>query len=300
MVEATGCVVCGEPIRPLKRALVAPFIARRIWNRDPFCLDLVQCQSCTFMFYNPRLDDAEVQLLYRNYRSEEYQKMRWKVEPWYTPKLNANLASPSSYRARRAKVGSTLRSNIGPRTIHRVLDYGGDRGDLVAGLLDDSEAYVYDISGIPAAPGVVATSDPAACKADLIINSNVLEHVGFPRTMVSEMLRVSPENGLLYLEVPSERPTDPIKLLRRIAQIGIIALTRPALGARMVRLESIYMMHEHINYFTERSLTALLRAAGGTLIASGTHSEGGRDKLADTAWCLGTRDPERFGSINSN
>ncbi len=76
MIEVSSCVICDGAIRHLKRALVAPFLAGRIWNRDPFCVDLVGCASCGFVFYNPRLDDAELQRLYQDYRLEKYQRMR--------------------------------------------------------------------------------------------------------------------------------------------------------------------------------------------------------------------------------
>ncbi len=76
MIEASLCVICEGAIIQLKRALVAPFLAKRIWNRTPFCVSLVKCETCGFMFYNPRLDDDELRRLYGSYRSEEYQKMR--------------------------------------------------------------------------------------------------------------------------------------------------------------------------------------------------------------------------------
>ena len=123
------------PYLQLKRALVAPFLAKRIWNRTPFCVDLVRCQACGFMFYNPRLDDGDLRRLYENYRSEEYQRMRHASEPWYTAKFNTDLASPLSYETRRAKLAPILRQHIGERKIHRVLDYGGDRGDLMRWLV---------------------------------------------------------------------------------------------------------------------------------------------------------------------
>ncbi|HZB88907.1 MAG TPA: class I SAM-dependent methyltransferase [Terracidiphilus sp.] len=289
MIEVTQCVVCGGEIRKRRRALVAPFLAERVWNKAPFCVDLVECAACGFLFYNPRLDDADLQQLYRNYRSEEYQQMRHISEPWYTPAFNTDLASAASYVMRRAKVGAILREHLGARPIRRILDYGGDRGDLVAGLLEGAEAFVYDISGIPAAPGVTSISDPAACNADLIVNSNVLEHVGFPRALVADMLRACPEKGFVYIELPSESPFGLRKLTRRIALLGITTIMRPSIAAQIARPASLYMMHEHINYFSEKSLTTLLRASGGTVIASGTHSEGGRYKTADTTWCLGMR-----------
>jgi hypothetical protein len=156
----------------------------------------VQCAACGFLFYDPRLDDTDLRRLYSDYRLEEYQKLRHASEPWYTARFNEDLASTSSYETRRARLAPILKEHVGNRQIKRILDYGGDRGDLVVGLLDGAETFVYDISGIPAANGVTAVTDPTACNADLIINSNVLEHVGFPRPLVSEILQASPKAAL--------------------------------------------------------------------------------------------------------
>lgn len=239
------------------------------------------------MFYNPRLDDTDLRRLYENYRSEEYQQMRHAFEPWYTSNFNEELASASSYRIRRDIVRTILLQHIGERKVRRILDYGGDRGDLVSGLFDEAEPFVYDISGVSATPGVTATVDPTGCKADLIINSNVLEHIGFPRNLVSGIFQAAPEDGLVFLEVPCEFPFGLTRISRRVAQIGVTALTRPWLTRFLVTRASLYMMHEHINYFSERALTTLMRSCGGTVIAAGSyHSSGGGGK-ADMAWCLG-------------
>jgi hypothetical protein len=289
MIEVTDCVVCTGAIKQLKRALVAPFMAKRIWNRNPFCVDLVQCQACGFIFYNPRLDDGDLRKLYTSYRGEEYQRTRHASEPWYTPKFNVDLASPASYEVRRAKLAPILRQHLGRQKINRILDHGGDRGDLVVGLVDGAEAFVYDISGVAAATGVTATTDPASCNADLIVNSNVLEHVGFPRLLVTDILHAAPEGGLIFLEVPCESPFGFTRIFRRLAQIGVMALTRPSLARFIVRPASLYMMHEHINYYTEQSLAALMRTCGGTVIASGGYSVPGRAGKAEMAWCLGVK-----------
>ncbi len=298
MIEVSTCVICEGTIRRLKRALVAPFVAKRTWNRPPFCVDLVQCDSCGFTFYNPRLDDDDLRNLYRDHRSEEYQKMRFSSEPWYTPKFNDDLASPSSYEIRRAKLSPILRQYLGPRKIRRILDYGGDRGDLVAGLIEGAEPFTYDISGIPAAPGVTATSDPIGCKADLIINSNVLEHVGFPRLLVTEILDAAPEGGLVFLEVPCELPFGLKRLARRIAQIGLMALTRPSVARYVVRPATLYMMHLHINYFTEHCLSTLVRECGGTVVAAGSYPFAGTAGSADMAWCLASKCADRNKSVS--
>jgi len=280
--------VCGGPIRKLRRALVAPFLARRIWDGNPFCVELVKCGSCGFAFYNPRLEGSELQRLYADYRLDKYQRMRQATEPWYTPQFNFDLASPASYEKRRASLAPLLREHLGGRAIQRVLDHGGDRGDLVAGLIDGAEAFVYDISGIPAAAGVTAVADPASCRPDLIINSNVLEHVGFPREIVGSILDAA-GGGLVFLEVPLEQPAGLSRIARRVAQIGVMTALHPGLARWLLRPASLYMMHEHINYWTENSLTTLFRACGGVVMASGSYASSGRAGRTDMGWCLGAR-----------
>jgi hypothetical protein len=230
VIEVSQCVICDGLLRVMKWALVAPFLAERIWKRKPVCVNLVECNSCGFILYNLRLDDADLQKLYSGYRAQEYyQRMRHATELWYTAKFNADLASEDSYRKRRAKLASILYQHIGKRKVSRILDRGGDRGDLVPGLIEGTETFVYDISGIPTAKGVMAITDLASCRADLIINSNVLEHVGLPRSLVSEILKAAPVDSLVFLEVPCEQPIGMTRIARRIAQIGLMTLTRPGL-----------------------------------------------------------------------
>jgi len=240
------------------------------------------------MFYNPRLDAAEEARLYAGYRSEEYLRMRHASEPWYTERFHANLASPAAYEARRRTLAPILRRHIGKREIRRVLDYGGGHGDLVCGLLDGAAAFVYDISGVPAIDGVISTTDPAACRADLVINSNVLEHVGFPRRLLAQILEAAPAGGMVFLEVPCESPFGLSRILRRIAQIGIMSVARPALAPSVARPAALYMMHEHINYFTGQSLAALMRSCGYAVTAAGSYPIDSQSGKGDMAWCLGT------------
>ena len=288
MVKVSNCVICEGAIRRIKRALVSPFLAARIWNRRPFCVDLVECKVCGFMFYNPRLDNAEAGRLYAGYRSEEYQRMRHASEPWYTVRFNAQLGSHAAYERRRPVLAAILRQHIGKREIRRVLDYGGDRGDLVRGLVDGAAAFVYDISGLSAVDGVTATCDPAECKADLVINSNVFEHVGFPRLLLEDIVKATPPGGTVFLEVPRESPLGLARVFRRVAQLGIVALARPALARHVLRPASLYLMHEHINYFSEQSLATLMRSCGCSVIGAGSYVMDSGVEKAPMVWCLGT------------
>lgn len=287
MTEAKNCLICEGQIRRSKKALVAPFLADRIWDKDPFCIDLVECKDCGFLFYNPRLDPDEEGRLYRDYRGSDYFNARRTFEPWYTAELNALTASPESYNRRRIKLAEILSRHIGDRKIEKVLDHGGDHGDLVKGLISGAEAFVYEISGTWTVDGVTAISNPALCQADLVINSNVLEHVGFPRRLVEEIVCAARPSGLIFLEVPSESPFAFERLIRRIAQVGIVSLRRPSLLPAVFRPASLYLMHEHVNYYTEQTLVKLLNSCGCQVIASGCNPPETRVVLGSMAWCLG-------------
>jgi hypothetical protein len=90
MIEVSNCVICEGEIRRLKRALVAPFAAKRIWNRTPFCVDLVQCEDCKFTFYSPRPDDVTYRISVK-----VIVPMRFATEPWDIRSFNDDLASLS-------------------------------------------------------------------------------------------------------------------------------------------------------------------------------------------------------------
>lgn len=238
------------------------------------------------MFYNPRLNDDEMQRAYRGYRSKEYREMRHEFEPWYSERFNAELASETHYVSRRVKLAPIFQQHLQGHEIRRVLDYGGDHGDLMLGLFGNAELFVYDISGATPARGVTATSDPEACQADLIINSNVLEHVGSPRTLVNEIMDAAPSGALIFLEVPCEAALGPRRIIRRMVQAAIVAVTRPSMARHVIRPAALYMMHEHVNYFTERSLTTLMQRCGGKVVASGYYPLIAQATNEGVVWCM--------------
>jgi hypothetical protein len=89
---------------------------------------------------------------------------------------------------------------------------------------------------------------------------------------VSGILHAAPEGGLVSLEVPCESPFGLTRISRRLAQIGIMALTHPSLAEFIVRPATLFMMHEHINYYTEQCLSTLMCSCGGEVIAAGHYS----------------------------
>src|SRR5689334_9104980 len=91
MISVDRCLICDCPIQQQKSGLVAPFLAHRVWNREPFDVNLARCGSCGFVFFTQRLSMDEERRLYDGYREDDYQKTRYQYEPWYTKSLNDHL-----------------------------------------------------------------------------------------------------------------------------------------------------------------------------------------------------------------
>lgn len=261
--------------------MVTPFLAQRIWQRVPFSVRLSECSECGFNFFNPRLEPAEENSLYSGYRGPEYQKMRHGFEPWYTEAFNAGLSSPESWRRRKKLLGAIFndRLALSGRSFGNVLDFGGDRGDLIVDLVRASRRFVYEISGVDPIAGVEALRSLEECsqhRFDLIVTSNVLEHVGSPRDVIAQIATVCGPDTLVFTEVPLESVTGLRTRLKRIAQAGLLAVTHPAAALQIVGPGMFQLMHEHVNYYSQKSLNRLMEVSGFKVLASGEYivSEG--------------------------
>jgi hypothetical protein len=273
LIGVDECVICGCTILRQKPGVVSPFLAKRIWERRPFPVALAECSDCGFKFFNPRLEATEEERLYVGYRSPEYQTMRQSFEPWYTEKLNASISSPESWRTRKSLLASLFRErlNLDGRTFDSVLDFGGDRGDLIAKLFPGSRRFVYEISGVRPITGVETLRTLEECRRypiDLIITSNVLEHVGSPREVISQIASIAGPQTLVFNEVPLESPTDWRSRLKRLVQAGILSIARPALAWQVTGPGVFNLMHEHVNYFSQRSLDRLMQVSGFDVVTS--------------------------------
>ncbi len=257
--------------------MVTPFLAQRIWQKKPFSIALSECSDCGFMFFNPRLEPSEENSLYSGYRGLEYQKMRHSFEPWYTEKLNASLSSPEAWQHRKGLLASLFRDklNLGGRQVEKVLDFGGDHGDLIADLVPASRRFVYEISGVNPIAGVEPLRNMEECRQhrfDLIVTSNVLEHVGSPRDVIAQIASIATPETLVFNEVPYESVTDWRSRLKRLVQGGLLTVTRPALASRVLGPGMFNLMHEHVNYFSPRSLGRLMEVSGFQVINSGDYT----------------------------
>jgi len=284
MPIAPSCLICDAENLSSQRGMVAPFLAQRIWDRKPFATTLLICPDCGFQFFNPRLSEMEERRLYQAYRGADYQQMRHATEPWYTEKLNSSLSSPPTMAKRKKLVSDALAGNLPFGSIRNVLDFGGARGELIDGLIPGAQGFVYDIGDVPPLPRIKVVALGDKQPFDLVICSNVFEHVASPRLLLQQIVTFCSDGTFVFIEVPQESPDELPTKVKRVAQAGILTLARPRTALDVLRLRTTVVMHEHLNFYSPESLRRLLLTAPGMrIVAEGGYRMAGS---SPTIWIL--------------
>lgn len=287
------CVICNGRSVSSTRGVFSPFVSFRVWGKQQVAIEVAHCRDCDFSFAVPRFSEREEKFLYSDYRGSEYQTMREKFEPWYTEAFNRGLCN-ADLGKRRTPIQQIFSEHI-PVRINTILDFGGDRGDLFDGVIPDARTYVYDISNVTPAKGVTAVHSLEECKRvgfDLITCSNVLEHVGDPRGLLRDIKAIGRAGTVIFLEVPSEKPFSWNEMTKRTAQELVLLVSRPRIGLSLLPHKFITQVHEHINFYSLKSLERLVQVEKCELLASGCYETEGYSlgplKVFGgmTVWCL--------------
>ena len=271
---AERCPCCHGREIARSPAVLMPFIAARVFGWEPVAVtadwglrDLapgqaysicatLACADCSLLFLDIRFDEAELAALYVDYRGPAYSALRERFEPGYE-RRNALLNAGSPYIP---AIERFLEPHVGAAP--RLLDWGGDTGINTPFRGRARLHHVFDISQKPVVEGAVRVgqADIEAGSYDLIVSSNVLEHVPDPVGLVRAMAAAMTADTILYIEVPHE---DAVRLIPE----------------RAARAAAKRHWHEHINFFTPEALDALLVRAGLTCIERISHpvSAGGKD-----------------------
>ena len=254
---ATHCICCQGARLNRSPAILMPFVASRVFGWEPVevtadwglrdirpgyayaLCNSVQCVDCGVMFLDIRFDDAEMASLYADYRGDAYTNLRDRFEPGYKAR-NQIYVDGSFYIP---QIETFLERHV--RGMPRVLDWGGDTGLNTPFRGRCALHHVFDISGKPVVNGAVRVDKTVigATEYDLIVFSNVLEHVPYPVDTLAEIAAEMGQETLLYVEIPYE------DLMR--AHRGSLDIYRQRKH-----------WHEHINFFSEASIEPLLNASG--------------------------------------
>ncbi len=270
-------------------AVLAPFLAHYAVGGPPTRCSLLECRRCSFRFFDSRLTEDETRRLYADYRGERYYRARNRDEFWYTRHFNQRIGHDLRTIARRkALVHMLLRQHIDVDSIRSVLDYGGDAGQFIPDSLG-KEKFVFDISNLPSsAAGVHRISSEAELYThnfDLVMLCHVLEHCSDPVAMLTTLKRLGNDAPrYCYIEVPYERYSLALAgrgrlhrryldmLLRMLPLLTVVDFCTSVLRLRCNLIPPLGVMkcHEHLNFFNEKSLGAILRSSGFQLLACTT------------------------------
>ena len=259
---ASSCVCCGSLSLYKSPAVLMPFISHRVFSWQPVAIDeswglrtirsgnaysicnSLRCGECGLLFLDIRFSENELGNLYSDYRGEAYTRLREHYEPGYSAR-NDLLRQGIQYVPE-------IEQFLTPLVPHapRILDWGGDTGVNTPFKRCASTLDIYDISRPAVIPEarLIDKTQLMDVDYDLIVCSNVLEHVPYPKTLLSDIVAIMTDTTVLYLEIPYE------DLL--VASCG--NLTPESLKRHW---------HEHVNFFTESAVRALVQSSGLVIVA---------------------------------
>ncbi len=254
MKVARSCVVCGSADLARTLGQFFPFIAHRVLDYPichvrlgdrmmfpPLLTNAMRCRSCGLCFSQIRFDDDELANIYRGYRGPEYVRTRSIYEPGYE-NLNPLIGNtPAEIENRQIAVARFFDGLVDLARMTSVLDHGGEKGQHIPRACAAARRYVYEVSDAEPVPGVTKIADLRSLGiVDFVMSANVLELIPYPNRLMAEIKTVCDARTTLFLDVPLE-----ISTADDLPDAAIPAA-----------------FHEHINYFTPRSLTALIRHNG--------------------------------------
>jgi SAM-dependent methyltransferase len=285
MYTVEMCPCCQSKKLQGRWAIVAPFLAHYAVGRPPFLCKLMECSVCSFRFFDVRLDPDEVTRLYSGYRGERYFAERHRWEFWYSRKVNDGIGGdPEEIVQRVTALERLILPHVKNGSVKTVLDYGGDRGQFIPKSLG-MEKFVFELSDAQPELGVNrigSDQELNSRKFDFIMALGVLEHCSEPADVLEQLRSCLNPGSLLCIGVPNER--------YGIGFAGRGSLYRSYLNALLhvpaavvavdfysatsrIKLNHVppfglVKCHEHLNFFNNASMTALLERTGFEVVES--------------------------------
>lgn len=263
--HARRCICCMQDCLRTTPAVLMPFVAKRVFNHEPIEItadwglndlrpgwayslcNTLECKLCGVIFLDYRFSDAEMSLLYDNYRDEEYNATRIRFEPGYV--------EPAAHYEGRARYISSIEEILAPYLPERpcVLDWGGGTGSNSPFRFRCEELHIYDISRVNVCDEAknLSLEECLGRSYDLIACMQVLEHVPHPINLLSQIRSAMRPSTLLYLEVPFER------IFRDNKEEKFLG-------------DKKRHWHEHVNFFSPASLEAVAKYCGLEVVLSKT------------------------------
>jgi hypothetical protein len=251
----------GHPVKRFFRNLGFVSAAFQKIYAKSVLSEMQLCTSCLFIQTTHPFSEDAIGNLYADYRSDSYNRERILYEPEYAAIAAHVGASAKEIRTRKTGLTQWLEAKLDQNAHFSMLDFGGANGMFLPDLR--GQKYVFDISKVQPAEQVTRVKDESELRSYSYIQlAHVLEHVPFPRALTLKAASLLQPSGYLYIEVPQELSDDAIE---RLANDGTARLS----------------VHEHINQYCLRSVNALMRSVGLSVVSAESES-------VDLGWNKGT------------
>jgi len=254
------CPCCDSSEISKSPGILMPFMAKMIFDYDVYNLNndwnlygfedskiyfpckSVQCQACGFLFSDIRFDDEELENLYRYYRQEKYLETREFYEPGYLIKNNY-IHQNMNY----VKEVENFLDFVEEKT--NILDWGGDEGKNTPFHSESKNIFIYEISDkeLSTKCKKINYNELKNHEYNIIVCSNVLEHISYPKNLLNEIKKFMNEDTILYIEVPCEK---------------LIYDNPNSFDLH----ENKKHWHEHINFYSYLSLQKLIDSCGYSIV----------------------------------
>ena len=248
-----GLAPTGHPVkRFLRRIGFFSKSFQKIYGKSAL-VEIEICTFCSFIQTKLPFPDEAIGRLYTDYRSDSYNRERIRYEPEYAAIASQAGSCHQEIQARTVGLTRWLNGKFKVESNFSMLDYGGADGKFLPNV--PGEKYVFDISDIAPAEGVIRIREESGLGSYSYIQlAHVLEHVPYPLALTRKATSFLKDSGYLDVEVPLE--------------VSEEATARLASGDKTIRLD----IHEHINRYSTKSVTELLRSTGLSLVAAETEA----------------------------
>ena len=258
MSKINSCVICTQKnFLKSYEDRFAPWISNKILDSDVE-VKLIKCSFCCSLFFDYRYNNNEIDKIYGNYRSDDYANSRSEFESGYK-ELNDKMLNDATEVKNRKKNLSGLIQKLIPDidSIETVLDYGGDKGQYIPDDFKNAKRFLYDISDSQPQDNVIREESIEGKLYDFIMICHTLEHVNYPMELIKSISKNLTENGYLYIELPFDIP---------MKAMFSFALKQERL------MENLSVgMHEHINFFTTKSIKEVTKHLEYRLLHNSVH-----------------------------
>lgn len=257
-----GLAPSGHPVKRLLRRIgLFSNGFQKVYGKSVF-VEIEICPACSFIQTKVPFPEEAIGRLYTDYRSDSYNLERIRYEPEYAAIASQAGNCAQEIQTRKVGLSQWLSGKFKVEGDFSMLDYGGADGRFLPDL--PGEKYVFDISDIAPAEGIKRIRGESELSSYSYIQlAHVLEHVSYPLALTRKAASFLKDSGYLYIEVPLE--------------VSDEMTARLANGDKTIRLG----IHEHINRYTVKSVTGLLRSTGVSSVTVET-------EVVDLGWIKAT------------